>query len=465
MHASMLKDNSPLESTDRSLSDPALDPAVSSRAKTLPRSGTRTLAGEAMTFVEHAGIQLHSVFQPIISVVHSRVVGHEALVRGRDVLERPLSPAELFPQLVSVLSARKVNETCSRLHLESFVEQGAKGWLFLNFSPDGLPDREGIVKDFGDWIKSSGLPPEQVVVEIIETRTVDEKQLATAVSGFRDLGCLVAIDDFGAGHSNFERIWRLRPDIVKLDRAMITEAADNPLVERILPGIVSLVHEAGCLVVMEGIETERQALIAVESDVDFVQGFYFSRPRARYSDSEDFRGHFYGLSNDVRNTHDERTAFDHNFFSRFSGQLEDCVALIEGGLSLSQACATFLRLENVQRVYELDSEGYQQGDNVESPGRRSADPRFSPCEDARGANWFRRPYFQRAIGKPGHVQISRPYLSIRDASSCVTMSLGFLREDGLHVLCADLDHGEAKGTCPRQLRQSQPPKTDSRVKG
>src|SRR5690606_1178369 len=103
MHASMLKDNSPLESTDRSLSDPALDPAVSSRAKTLPRSGTRTLAGEAMTFVEHAGIQLHSVFQPIISVVHSRVVGHEALVRGRDVLERPLSPAELFPQLVSVL--------------------------------------------------------------------------------------------------------------------------------------------------------------------------------------------------------------------------------------------------------------------------------------------------------------------------------------------------------------------------
>lgn len=429
------------------------------RAKSLAMSESPpfSFSDEATTFVKHAGIRLHSAFQPIISVVHSRVVGHEALIRGKNERDELLTPAELFPQLVATLTARKVNETCSRLHLDSFVEQKGKGWLFLNFSPDAIPDRAGVVEEFGSWIKASGLPPAQVVVEIIETRTFDEEFLATAVSGFRDLGCLVAIDDFGAGQSNFERIWRLRPDIVKLDRAMITEAAHNPLVERILPGIVSLVHEAGCLVVMEGIETARQALIAVESDVDFVQGFYFSLPRARYTEDADLRHHFESLSSNIRTTQDERSAFDQEFFSRFNGQLQDCVSLRESGLNLARACASFLRLENVQRVYELDSQGYQIGGNVESPTRNAPDPRFSPCGDAEGANWYRRPYFQRAVANPGHVQVSRPYLSIRDASSCVTISVGFMIEGNLRVLCADLDHGEARGTCPRELRRTQPP--------
>jgi EAL domain-containing protein (putative c-di-GMP-specific phosphodiesterase class I) len=450
-----------LEPTRLGSTAEALRELESLRAKPLPMSKVppSQFPDEPTTFVERAGLRLHSAFQPIISVVHSKVVGHEALVRGRDQNNRSLSPAELFPLLVATLSERKVNETCSRLHLESFVEQGGKGWLFLNFTPDAVSDRAGIVAEFGNWIQSSGLSPSQVVVEIVETRTFDEKLLAAAVSGFRDLGCLVAIDDFGAGHSNFERVWRLRPDIVKLDRAMITEAAHNPLVERILPGIVSLVHEAGCLVVMEGIETERQAFIAVESDVDFVQGFYFSRPQARYAEGTDLRPHFESLSTNIRATHNERTAFDQEFLSRFTGQLEDCVSLLDGGLTLQEATASFLRLANVQRVYELDAQGYQIGDNIESPTRRAPDPRFSPCEDANGANWYRRPYFQQAIAKPGHVQVSRPYLSIRDASSCVTMSLGFIHDTGLRILCADLDHGEARGTCPRSLRQTHPPKS------
>src|SRR5690606_3189599 len=142
---------------------------------------------------------------------------------------------------------------------------------------------------------------------------------------------LVAIDDFGAGESNFERVWRLRPDIVKLDRAMITEAAQNPLVQRILPGIVSLVHEAGALVVMEGIETERQALIALKSDVDFVQGFYFLRPSFQAFGPEDIVVQFQALSERLRKTETEKCALDRGFFAPYTTHFEACVLALEEG--------------------------------------------------------------------------------------------------------------------------------------
>jgi EAL domain-containing protein (putative c-di-GMP-specific phosphodiesterase class I) len=328
--------------------------------------------------------------------------------------------------------------------MASFTTQAAEGWLFLNVSPDSMSDRNEVIREFGGWLEETGLAPHQIVVEIIETRSVDECQLAEAVSGFRELGCLVAIDDFGAGESNFERVWRFRPDLVKLDRAMISEAAVNPVVQRILPGIVSLIHEAGCLVVMEGIETERQALIAVESDVDFVQGFYFSRPQSRYSATNDIRAQFDELSNHIRSTREERSAMDRGFFAGYMGALEACVSALEDGIGFHDACAMFLAVSGVQRVYELDAEGYQVGSNAESTTQGKADPRFAPCADGAGANWFRRPYFQRAIAQPRRVQISRPYLSIRDARSCVTMSVAFEDTNRLRVLCADLDYEHAE---------------------
>jgi EAL domain-containing protein (putative c-di-GMP-specific phosphodiesterase class I) len=429
---------------------------IKSRAKILPMSQPKALVHSEppSVSIEHAGLRLHSAFQPIISVVHSKIVGHEALIRGRDEKDAPLSPAELFPQLVATLSAAQVNETCTRLHLTSFAERHTDGWLFLNVSPDAMPDRAGVIAQFGTWLAESGVKPHQVVVEIIETRSYDECLLAEAVAGFRDLGCLVAIDDFGAGESNFERVWRLRPDIVKLDRAMITEAASNPLVQRILPGIVSLVHEAGCLVVMEGIETERQALIALESDVDFVQGFYFLRPSSQVFGATAIVEQFKELSDRLRSTEAEKRAIDHGFFAGYTTGFSACVTALEVGTSFHDASSHLLSIPGVQRVYQLDHSGYQVGSNVEAIDFEEVDARFTPCAEAAGANWHRRPYFRRAVENPGRLQISRPYLSIRDARPCVTMSHAFYLGDSMLVLCADLDQAQAQPPSERGLRNS-----------
>ena len=390
--------------------------------------------------VEHCGMRLYSAFQPIISVVHAKIVGHEALMRALSKDQSQLQPVDLFPQLQANLGPHEIHEICSKLHLQSFSHWDHQGWLFLNVNPDSISSRRYVRESFGRWLTASGLSPSRVVVEIIETRACDGRMLSESVEGFRDLGCLVAIDDFGAGESNFERVWRLRPDIIKLDRAMITEAATNPLVHRILPGLVSLVHEAGCLVVMEGIETEHQAMIAVESDVDFVQGYYFSRPGVYTGESFDIAGVFDALAASIKINAAERNAHSRGYIASFIERFRACVDTLVAGHSFEVACRDFVKQDGLQRVYELDAEGYQVGHNVESKIRGPIDDRFSPCADGCGANWYRRPYFQRAISAPGRIQVSRPYLSITDAQCCVTLSIAFEYRGKTRVLCADLDH-------------------------
>lgn len=428
---------------------------VSSSAPAAAIADDRTpAAGPASAPRSCADLALHSVFQPVISVAHSKVVGHEALLRGHDGQGRPMSAAQVLPHLGERMTPQKVNETCARLHLESFSLQCRQGWLFLNANPEAVPDRRTVAREFGALLDDFGVRPESVVVEIVETRCYDERRLQNAVCGFRDVGCLVAIDDFGAGESNFERIWRLRPDIVKLDRTMLTEATENPLVHRILPGLVSLLHEAGCLVVMEGIETARQALIALESDTDFVQGFYFSEPTPDNPHQERIRHQFIELMEQMKSERHAQSASDHGFFMGFVAGLEGCVSALEEGAEFFDACSMFLAVAGVQRVYLLDEEGYQVGSNAESDNVSSADPRFYPCRDGTGANWYRRPYFQRAVREPGRTQISRPYLSVRDARTCVTMSHSFETPRGLQVLCADLDYEQAEPLSRRNPLES-----------
>ncbi len=397
-------------------------------------------------------LTLGSAFQPIISVVHSKIVGHEALLRGESGDEGELSAAELLLRLKQAHSSAQINSLCARLHLSNFARQADPGWLFLNVSPDSLVDREYVVRHFGKWLREAQVEPRRIVAEIIETEAFDESQLSKAVAGFRDLGCLVAIDDFGAGESNFERVWRLRPDIVKLDRRMIVLASENPTVQRLLPSIVSLMHESGCLVLVEGVETEVQALIASESNADFLQGYYFARPAARCEETLRLRPVLGGLSSQLQFTHAEQGALDLRFFASYFAGLEACVSALEDGLGMEDACNLLLAVAGVQRIYELDHHGRQVGPNFESP--TTHDPRFSPCADADGADWSRRPYFQNAIAQPGRVHACRPYLSIRDARSCVTISVAFGEDPEYRVLCADLDLAHAEPPSFRQAFRS-----------
>lgn len=387
--------------------------------------------------------RLSSHFQPIISLSHRRAVGYEGLMRARRVDDgSPRSPIELLAACRDFEAALTLDRLSRMVHLHNFARQAQKpGWLFLNMHPEVFlrAGRSDCIPVFRRMLEHAGVPAERVVIEVLENAVRDDVDFSQSMAYFRSLGCLIALDDFGAGHSNFERVWQIQPEIVKLDRSLIVRSAQSPKVRRMLAQMVSLLHECGALVLMEGIETEDEAQIALESDVDFVQGFYFGRPQPELAATEGVSPAISSLWQEFdrrwqadRSDHQERVG-------PYSNALGYASVLLAGGRSMEEACASFLALEGAEFCYLLDSRAQQIGCNLWSPHYAPPDgQRFLPLADAEGARWARRPYFRRAMEHCGRVQITRPYLSISSARLSATLSASFRIGGETRVICGDV---------------------------
>ncbi|OYV45722.1 MAG: hypothetical protein B7X10_05495, partial [Burkholderiales bacterium 21-58-4] len=118
---------------------------------------------------------------------------------------------------------------------------------------------------------------------------------------------------------------------------------------------------------------------------------------------------------------------------------ERLIGVFTASGDMKMASAGFLDLSRAERCFVLDGEGRQLGSSFLSDKTLCMeDPRFLPLHDASDAVWLRRHYFRRAMGNPGEVQISRPYLSIASGNMCVTLSIALDFDDGRLVLCGDI---------------------------
>jgi EAL domain-containing protein (putative c-di-GMP-specific phosphodiesterase class I) len=403
--------------------------------------------------VEHGELTLSSVFQPVFSLSHMRAVGYEGLLRAHDTLDRPVSPLDVFGQAARVGEALQIDRLSQALHLENFKMLGAQNeWLFLNVHPGALTEPYHAAALLAN-LKRLKIEPRRVVLEVLEQRAEDIERLAEAVQQFREHGFLIALDDFGAGHSNIERIWQLDPDLVKLDRVLLSHAGHNVHaaatarwakqrrnMEAVLSGIVSLLHEAGKLVLIEGVETEHEAQLALASGADFVQGFFFARPSPGLADSVQAQTIISELTERYRLQTEARERRVATRLQPYVRAFERAAERLAAGEPLVEVGWNFLALDNAARCFLLDQNGRQAGRNVVLRADRAAhEARFMPLVDAQGANWLRRPYFRAALGDPERVHVTTPYLSINEALPCVTLSVETRAGGKRCVLCGDID--------------------------
>ncbi len=407
----------------------------------LERIEDATEMAEGQVIGYFRGLILSSHFQPIFSLAHKRPVGYEALLRARDQQGVSVSPLTVFDMVESEAENVFLDRLCRNLHIRNFSSMADKtSWLFLNVNP--LVTIRGVNYGpyFAELLARYNFPAYRIVIEILEQSIQEETLLAGAVDYYKKLGCLVAIDDFGAGHSNFDRIWHLSPQIVKLDRSMITQAATNIAVRRVLPILVGLIHESGSLSLIEGVETEEEALIAMDTGIDFVQGYYFGRPQKFIPDSN-------ASSVILPQLCDKYKLFRQQESKKYQSRMQEFIPAfvqsakhVEAGMEAATACVNLLLHPNITRCFLLNEVGKQLGTTQKSTLYNPLfDQRFNPLLEANDANWSRRQYFQRAIKNHGEVQISRPYLSITDANMCVTLSISIKRGQEMLVLCCDLD--------------------------
>lgn len=231
--------------------------------------------------IENESIEVH--LQPIISIKKKAVMGLEALSRGI-VSTKTIMPTALFDIASASGNTVALDRLCRKKSLElysSLTKQlDDEIILFLNFDASIID--QGVVGSgvLLEAANSLNINPSKIAIEINETRVDDLESLKKFINTHRDYGFIIALDDIGAGHSNLNRVAITRPDILKIDRTLVKDLDKEIYKQEVFKSLMSLARNIGSLVVAEGIESEAEAIAALDFGVDMLQGFYFSRPKS-----------------------------------------------------------------------------------------------------------------------------------------------------------------------------------------
>ena len=221
------------------------------------------------------------VFQPIVDLQRGEIWGFESLTRP--------APGCGFDNVVDLFDAADKYDLL--WELESVARQasldGARGWpagvqLFLNTTPLVFADPRFAREILRSVERVAGLTPDRVVLEITEQSGEQHVAgLGEQVALLRDYGFQVAIDDVGAGASGLNRIMSLRPQWLKLNRALIQDIDRDRTRQNLVRFLQHFTRLTGVKLIAEGIEREEEMSMLIDIGVGYGQGFYLGRPGSR----------------------------------------------------------------------------------------------------------------------------------------------------------------------------------------
>ena len=222
-------------------------------------------------------------YQPKFSLITGKMEGAEALVRWRRE-DKVVLPDAFLPCLEAsdgmVLLDGLVTEKVCRDILEARRLGLKPGNLSVNLSKANLT-RPAILDQVEDLAERYEITGEDLSFEITEGAARQSNQgLAGLVAGLRDMGFSVQMDEFGAGGSDLRSLAQAPFDLLKLDRSLVALAGEERS-SIILESILEMAKKLEMEVVVEGVETARQAGILRRAGCRLAQGYYFSRPLRR----------------------------------------------------------------------------------------------------------------------------------------------------------------------------------------
>lgn len=226
-----------------------------------------------------SGIPNFSIaFQPIVNVASGGVYGYESLVRSvtgdsaYSVLSRiPMEEFHLFDH------ACRLKGMSEALRCGFLEEPSTR--LFVNVNPNAAVEAASNLRLTCAEAAEQGFPLDRLVLELVEDDEItDLEKLKPIIDEFRACGVQVAIDDFGAGYSGLKLLSRLKPDLIKLDMALVHAMDEDRTSQVIVKAIVQACYELGIVTIGEGVETYDQAMRLRDMGVVYQQGYYFARP-------------------------------------------------------------------------------------------------------------------------------------------------------------------------------------------
>ena len=210
------------------------------------------------------------VVQPIVELAGGTRIGAEALSRFPVAWGR--APDVVFAEAHGVGMGDDL-ELLSLRCAAALLDE-VSGYVSMNVSPRTL-----LLPECLDLLAE--LPPDRLLLELSEHEQVaDYPALREALAPLRAAGMRLAIDDVGAGFSSLRHIVLTAPDVIKMDRSIVSGLDSDPVLSRLARSLVEFAHDFGVCVIAEGVETPSEHDVLQQLGVDGGQGWLFGRPMA-----------------------------------------------------------------------------------------------------------------------------------------------------------------------------------------
>jgi len=219
-------------------------------------------------------------FQPIVCCRNQKIHSFEALVRWE--LENKLVSPDEF---ISVAEEHGLIIELGQLILKMSIEALAKInktyptiSISINVSVIQLED-DGFIQYLQFLINRYSVNPTNIHLEITETAMITNiEKLTNRIVQAKKTGVMISVDDFGTGFSSIAVLRNLQIDYIKIDKSYIDNICSCEKEESIVSAVTKMAQTIGTRVIAEGVENKNQLTLIERSDVDFYQGYLFSKP-------------------------------------------------------------------------------------------------------------------------------------------------------------------------------------------
>jgi diguanylate cyclase (GGDEF)-like protein/PAS domain S-box-containing protein len=217
-------------------------------------------------------------YQPLVEMATGLVTSTEALARWLHPERGQISPGQFIPLaeeagLIQGLGSFVLKSACDQARAwQASLRRSPK--VCINVSVRQLQDPAFLAEVRG---AVAGLPEGVVTLEITESQLlVDLDGAAALLTGLKDTGVHVSVDDFGTGYASLSYLRKLPLDTVKIDQSFVKDLVRNRQDRRIVEVVATLAHGIGAKTVAEGVESQAQFEVLREIGCDYAQGFLFS---------------------------------------------------------------------------------------------------------------------------------------------------------------------------------------------
>ena len=219
--------------------------------------------------------KINFAFQPIFEIETGNIYGYEALMRPD-----PYTPMEVIAEFARFDRLNEIEGFTTYYASKQFLENNLKGKLFLNSFPSAFVSDEMMVKVLE--LSKQNFKGGRLVIEMLEYTEFNSHAHYKKTSQFEraKTGQLIAIDDYGTGKNiDEECINFYHPDIVKIDRALISNIHKNVTNQKALIDICNYLKKKGIIILAEGVETQEEYDYLKNYPIKLMQGFFLGKPQ------------------------------------------------------------------------------------------------------------------------------------------------------------------------------------------